>query len=403
MSVTHRILRLTGCLLVAICMATPQAWAQAVGSGLMGQGNPMRSSGVAQAQYVQQHDHNMHRAPQGMLTAEFLGQTPRSRPMPPSLAPLAMPNSAMPEGTIILDDAMVDDPAMQHAMHGEFGDCACDGGGCGLCQRGIWAVLCESRRRTEYFYGVTSFAGPMNRGGTGSFGFEGGLNTASPLFGGWRGLGVQAGFNGTSTNFNGANFTTDTRTQAFVTLGLFRRVDWGLQGGVVIDHLHEDWYANGDISQIRGELSWVVPQGSELGMFFTASNDDETVDGVLQNGTAIPTTIRETWQINDIYAIFLRHTFCGGGYAKAFAGWTGTSDGVLGAEAFVPLSDNWALRNSFTYIVPEEGPLDGGHEQEFWNLSMQVVWTPYGRCDGTRDYYRPLFNVANNGTMFVNR
>jgi hypothetical protein len=289
-------------------------------------------------------------------------------------------------------------------MPGEMGDgCACGGAGCGLCQQGIWAVLCEARQRTEWYHGVTAFTGPVNRGSTGSFGFEGGFNTGSPLFGGWRGLGVQAGLGGTVANFNGSDITHDTRNQAFVTLGLFRRVDWGLQGGVVVDHMHDDWYANVDLSQIRGEFSWVVPQGSELGFLFAASNDDDVVEGVLQTGTALPTTIRETWSLNDYYAIFLRHTYCEGGYIKAFAGWTGTSDGILGAEGFVPLNDNWSLRNSFTYIIPEEGQLDGGHEQESWNLSMQLVWQPCGRNNCGKDYYRPLFNVANNGTMFINR
>jgi hypothetical protein len=366
--------------------------------------NPMRQS-VVPAQYVPRHERMVQHASPSTFTDEFLGTAPRMRPASRSLAPIAMPeeipaDEAIVEESPMMGEMMADGELMPDGM----GDgCACGGAGCGLCQQGIWAVLCEARQRTEWYHGATAFTGPINRGGTGSFGFEGGLNTASPLFWGWRGLGVQAGLGGTISNFNGSDITRDQRNQTFVTLGLFRRVDWGLQGGIVVDHLHDDWYANVDLSQIRGEFSWVVPQGSELGMMFAASNDDDVANGVLQTGTALPTTIRETWTVNDYYSIFLRHTYSQGGYIKVFAGWTGTSDGILGAEGFVPLNNNWSLRNSFTYIIPEEGPLDGGNGQEAWNLSMQLVWQPGGRNRCGTDYYRPLLNVANNGSMFVNR
>lgn len=405
MSDSRRSLWFTGAVLAGMLLTAAHSHAQAVGSGMISHSpNPMRRQSVVQAEYVPQHERIAQRSGSGMLTDEFLGTAPRSRPLNRSLAPLAMPEEIVADEAALAADPALGEMMMDDSMSGEFGDsCACGGAGCGLCQQGIWAVLCEARQRTEYYHGVTAFTGPVNRGSSGSFGFEGGFNTGSPLFGGWRGLGVQAGLGGTVANFNGSDITRDQRNQAFVTLGLFRRVDWGLQGGVVVDHVHDDWYANVDLSQLRGEFSWVVPQGSELGMMFAASNDDDVVDGVLQTGTALPTTIRETWTINDYYAIFLRHTYCEGGYIKAFAGWTGTSDGILGAEGFVPLNDNWSLRNSFTYIIPEEGPLDGGHEQEAWNLSMQLVWQPGGRNRCGKDYYRPLLNVANNGSMFINR
>lgn len=399
MSDSRQMLRLLVGVL-AVLLGTTPAWAQAVRSG-MNHPNPMRQ-GVVPAQFVPQHE----RAGQHTFTDEFLGTTARVRPAGNSLAPIAMPEELPAGETVVEGGPIVGEMIMEEGdmMPHEMGDaCECGGAGCGLCQQGIWAVLCEARQRTEWFYGATGFTGPVNRGSSGSFGFEGGFNTGSPLFGGWRGLGVQGGVGGTVTNFNGSDITHDQRNQVFVTLGLFRRVDWGLQGGVVVDHVHDDWYANVDLSQLRGEFSWVVPQGSELGFLFAASNDDDIVDGVLQTGTALPTTIRETWTVNDYYAIFLRHTFCEGGYVKAFAGWTGSSDGILGAEGYVPLNDNWSLRHSYTYIIPQEGPIDGGHEQECWNLSMQLVWQPCGRSQCGKDYYRPLFNVANNGTMFIQR
>jgi hypothetical protein len=405
MSDSRRSLWFTAALLAGMLLTAAPSQAQTVGSGAIGHArNPMRRQSVVPAGYAPQQETMTQRPGAGMWADEFLGTAPRPRPVSHSLAPLAMPEEIEAGDSTWAGDSIMGDAIIDDSMPGEFGDgCACGGDGCGLCQQGIWAVLCEARQRTEYYHGVTSFSGPVNRGGTGSFGFEGGLNTGSPLFGGWRGLGVQAGVGGTVANFNGSDVTRDTRNQAFVTLGLFRRVDWGLQGGVVVDHVHDDWYGNVDLSQLRGEFSWVVPQGSELGFLFAASNDDDIVDGTLQTGTALPITFRETWTVNDYYALFLRHTYGNGGYVKAFAGWTGTSDGILGAEAYVPLNDNWALRNNFAYIIPEEGQLDGGSAQEAWNLSLQLVWHPCGRNSSVRDYYRPLFNVANNGTMFINR
>jgi hypothetical protein len=359
-----------------------------------------------QMSYVPQHIRPA-RASRPMLTPNFIQHAPRSgSSIRPSLAPeeiLSGDSLSSPSDQQIMP-GVIGGELDEGAFHGDdfHGDCACGGDGCELCQVGAWAALCGARERTEVYGGVTSFSSPVNRGGTSSFGFEGGINMGSPLFGGWRGLGLQMGVGGTTANFNGSNFTHDDRSQVFATIGLFRRVDWGLQYGLVFDHLHDDWYANVDLSQARGEVSWMVPEGSELGFMFAASNDDDFADAVLQTGTAIPTTVTERWETNDLYAFFLRHTFCEGGQARLFAGWSGTSDGVLGADALVPLNDEWSLRNSFTYLVPEEGPLDGGNAKEVWNLSMQLVWSPFGRSCG-KDYYRPLFNVANNGSMIIER
>ena len=416
MSDARLILRVAGCLLAALLGTNASSWAQTTRGHEPLPQNPMRTSTVVPASYVTQHPGNFQHPPQGMLTAEFLGQTPRSRPVNRGLAQLPMQRAAGASETFLsqpeeLSPSDTITPGHMHEEHNghEFSSagfddgCACGGAGCDICQFGVWGALAAARDRTEVYQGITSFSGPINRGGGGSFGFEGGLNMGTPLFGGWRGLGFQAGAGGTMASFNGAGFTRDVRHQAFVTLGLFRRVDWGLQGGFVVDHLHDDWYANVDISQVRGELSWKVPEGSELGFMFAGSNDFQTVTGELRSGTALPTTITETWQVNDIYALFLRHSFCGGGEARLFAGCSGTSDGVLGADAFIPLNEDWSLRNSFTYLVPEQGQLDGGNVKEAWNVSMQLVWYPHGRNACGTDYYRPLFNVANNGSFFIER
>jgi hypothetical protein len=393
-----------GCL--AVLAATEAALAQAVGTGVASgpvsrpapKTNRSRTRNAVETRSPNAPRTRARPAAASRTQEEVLGR--RMNQHPEGLAPIPM------EGEAVIDEALPPDEASFDGLMANPYDgdgCSCGGAGCALCQgSGIWSVLAAAHERMEVYHGVTAFTGPINRGGTGSFGFEGGINLASPLFGGWNGIGVQTGVGGTLTNFNGADFTRDDRGQLFITAGVFRRVDWGLQWGLVYDYLHDDWYGTANLSQIRGEVSWVVPEGSELGFLFAASEDHDTVTGTLQTGTAIPTTFTETWTVNDYYALFLRHSFCGGGQARIFAGWTGTSDGILGADAFIPLNENWSLRNSFTYIIPQQGPLDGGNVQESWNLSMQLVWYPCAHPCGV-DYYRPLLNVANNGTFFVNR
>ena len=117
------------------------------------------------------------------------------------------------------------------------------------------------------FGGVQGFTGPANRGGSGSFGFHEGFNWGLPL----GGLAWQWGANWTQNNFDGSIFTADQRNQILLTAGLFRRVDWGLQGGVVVDYLHDDWYTTANLLQLRGELSWVYPYAHELGFWFATS------------------------------------------------------------------------------------------------------------------------------------
>ena len=66
---------------------------------------------------------------------------------------------------------------------------------------------------------------------------------------------MQVGYRGVSSHYSGASFAEDSRDQGFLTAGLFRRVDWGLQGGAVVDILFDDWYYNSlTLTQLRGEL-----------------------------------------------------------------------------------------------------------------------------------------------------
>ena len=99
------------------------------------------------------------------------------------------------------------------------------------------------------------------------------------------------------------------------------------------------------------------------------------------------------------------------GEARLYAGFSGQSDGLIGADVRLPLTDAWALETGFAYLVPKQGngrianyptPTLGipnvGHAQESWNIGINLVWYP-GHCRD--EYYQPLFRVADNGSFML--
>ena len=296
------------------------------------------------------------------------------------------------------------------------GDVSCGRGGCGLggcglggcgeaacrgaCGRGGCLIPCPwlSFDNIELMAGVNGFTGPNNRGETGSFGFYEGINWGASLpCIGCGELGMQLGARAVQANLSGAEFTTNQRDQLFLTGGIFRRVDWGFQGGVVVDYMHEDWYAEVDLTQIRGELSWLYPNCHEIGAFFTSGTDSDQAASLVNT-----VVINETFESTDLYAFFYRNRYDSGEW-RIFAGFSGESDGLLGGDFQMAISDCMALEGGYTYLLPEEGTAARGHEQESWNIGLGLVWYPGRRCARGVDYYRPLFNVADNGSMFVDR
>jgi hypothetical protein len=207
-----------------------------------------------------------------------------------------------------------------------------------------------------------------------------------------------------SSNYSGASFTEDSRNQSFITAGLFRRVDWGLQGGLVVDILSDKWYYDDlSLTQLRGELSWVFPQCHELGSFFTSGLKTNDVASTLWvNGQQ--QTVIEEYEPTDLIAFFYRRRFeaVGGGNGRVFGGFTGDGGGLLGADFNLPLTENWALKTGFTYLIPKDGNNRVAYLDEAWNVGISLVWYPGSRKAVGNDYFRPLFDVADNG-VFIPR
>ncbi|MEZ6135758.1 MAG: DUF6666 family protein [Pirellulaceae bacterium] len=286
--------------------------------------------------------------------------------------------------------------------------------GCDSC--GMTAVCCCNPAgflldwsRADIWVGVSGFASPGNflTTGTsgqgqveGNFGFQQGFNFGSrlpSLLGGQ--MGSQLGMRFTQTQLDGTTAGEDNRTQTFVTAGLFRRVDYGLQGGMVVDYLHDDWVYKADLVQIRGELSFLFSPCHDLGFRFTDSQQVDDTDASL-SGSATSTPVKLAALNN--YRFFYRYRYGerGRGLAEVQAGFSENSNAILGVSLKTPLQNQLGLETSAIYLIPS-GDLSQPYLDEGWNMSMAIVWTP-GRVFGTaRDYYRPLLDVADNGSLLM--
>lgn len=319
-------------------------------------------------------------------------------PVPESLAPIAEEGGMVFEG---------DSQFMEPDMYA--GPPACGGpeicGGCDACcdPYGYFyhydgGPLLYLLRRAYFFSGVQGFEGPRDVGANGNFGAHVGFNLGAPVGDPW-GIGFQVGYQGVISNLAGYLPTADdgnSRDQTFLTAGFFRRAEChGLQGGVVFDYQHDSYYDTVELTQIRSETSWVFGNGHELGYWGAYGLDTQRFDPAVLDGGL---SQMEILLPNDIFSLFYRRRFTGGGQGRVFAGGTGRGEGVIGAEASVPLGTSWSLENSLIYVAPKEGL----ETEESWAVSIQLVWYP-GRSSRRvlNDPHHPLFNVADNNVFLL--
>lgn len=294
--------------------------------------------------------------------------------------------------------------------------CRSCGGGCrGQCESFLAVPTCQPYgwlldwSRGDLWLGTTSFTGASNFLGSaagdtgqvaGNFGFQEGFNFGSRLPGLLGGqLGSQLGMRFTQTQFDGTTAGDDNRTQTYITTGLFRRVDYGLQGGLVVDYLHDDWVYKADLLQLRGELSFLFSPCHDLGFRFTDSQQTDDTSATLR-GRASPLDMRLS-SLNT-YRFFYRYHFgqCSAGVAELEAGFSEDSAAILGTNIRTPLQNQLGLDVNATYLLPP-GDADMPYTQEGWNLSMSLVWTPGRGFGKDRDYYRPLLDVGHNGNYLT--
>lgn len=303
---------------------------------------------------------------------------------------------------------------------GDVGCCGdCCGDGCGdCCGCGVPHCLggCAERgaiplciyippiKEISLFAGVHGFKGGLDQyRDRGNFGFHEGINMGGKMaWLPWPGLGYQVGYQAVHSQLHGSSVVTDndtyddSHTQHFVTTGLFRRCPVGFQYGVVYDMMRDERVLSTSFHQIRGLLSVTNPRGHEVGFQFNVSSDSETLIG--DNGDG---PVARTYQPIDQYIGFWRYHSCHGGDFRAFAG-GGGGYGILGGDLYAPLNNSWSLQAGFTYLIPDGPVNDTTASEEGWNLGINLVWH-YG-CSAKRFFnspWRPLFNVADNGSFFV--
>jgi hypothetical protein len=323
--------------------------------------------------------------------------------------------SALGSGAVCgCGDATCDGLGCDSYCDGMDPDCTCNvctGGLRGFLD-GVFPRLRVHWDRFDLFAGVDGFTGPMNfanlsddgvrRSGTGSFGFYEGFNRGFSLKFFGTDLAYQSGVRFLQSNLSGAGFSDETRSQIFLTSGLFRRVDYGLQYGTVVDYLYEDWYFRGDLIQLRGELSWVTRQAHVFGLKYAVGvDDDSALTSVTdQSGAVIRNQVE--FEAMTQYRLFYRQRLDRLGSLEGFVGWTDNDDGLLGLDLDLPVAGRLLWNTSATYLIPNEGSQSGGNVQEGWNLMIGFTFRPGGLGAGSR-YTRPLLKVADNGTMMMDR
>lgn len=311
------------------------------------------------------------------------------------------------EGGVVMEDGM--------AAEG-CSDCGCGGGVTyrdGLritrpCADGC-LIPCPriSIDNTQVFAGAQSFQNSASNlfappPASASFGVHEGVNLGGPFpFLPLLDLSMQMGVMGTQSNFNGGIITPNSRNQVFTTIGLFRRVDWGFQGGVVWDYMHDQWNYTLDMYQLRGDVSWVNPQGHEIGFWFTNANN--TLVRTVTPNPLVGRPYQSTFSQTDIYAFYYRKRFCEtNGVARIYGGATQDGDGIIGVDGSAPLNDSFALSGAFTYMIPnaKAGNVFPAYARETWNIQLSLVWFP-GAGARQWTYHRPLLDVANNGNFLI--
>lgn len=291
-----------------------------------------------------------------------------------------------------------------------FTDDCCGRGGCpdnAPCWSG---PLGRALRSGSYFFGATAFRHPAYTSPVGTdlihdcnFGAYYGFNFGIPLCRLFCGrLSGQFGMRSVQSNFGGNEFSDVGRDQLFITAGLYRRVDYGLQAGLVIDVLAEEFFAESDVAQLRGEVSWAYPTGAALGFRFTSSQQSDSSSGTF-SGTPFSGFATTT---DENYRIFLRKAVATGGWEEIFAGWTSEEHFAIGADFDLPVAQYMALQAGVAYYLSDEGApntnLGSTRVEDSFNIYVGFAFRPQGR-DYYRSYDRPLLPVADNGTMLIRR
>lgn len=337
------------------------------------------------------------------LASQACAQRPSSQPSRSTRSSARQVTQAQYQTELAIDQPVVSrsgDPGLVECGMA-CGDAACGGP---IRQLLDWS-RCDLLVGTAAFSNPTNFLTSGNNAAgqlEGNFGFQEGFNFGSCVPGLLNGqIGGQIGLRAIQSQLYGNAAGDDARNQLFVTGGLFRRVDYGVQGGLVVDYLHDDWLAVVDLSQLRGELSFALTTCHTAGFRFTSSLNNHQ-SALHLAGQPAPVSVHFT--ALDSYRFFYACALGDEGRAAAEfnAGFTEDRDTVLGMNLTAPLHGEVGISASTTYLIPHSGA-QPAYTSESWSLGLALVWTPCRLYGCGRDYYRSLFDVADNGTLLTKR
>jgi hypothetical protein len=260
-------------------------------------------------------------------------------------------------------------------------------------------------QEVEAFAGVQGFKDPYSHYPTrdsGNFGFNQGFNIGAKVP--YAALGYQFGYRITEDELSGDATSNDSNsfTQQFATAGLFHRQAEGLNFGIVWDVLSDERYTTMHYNQVRGELSIRDGGCHEIGVDVTVGLNSHDV---LQQDPILETSMLTSFEASDQYLLFYRYHGECGGEGRFFAGCNNNSDALVGADMNLPIGERFCVTSGFEYLIPSGAPNGfAGSSQEAWNISLGLVWHWDGQAHRCFDNcYRPLFNVADNGSLIVDQ
>jgi len=246
-------------------------------------------------------------------------------------------------------------------------------------------------------FGGTGFKSPLDIQNGGAFGFTETLNWASPSTSGFP-VRLQAGVRAIQAYPSGWRDDSDvwqrnSREQYFGTVGVFKRNIHcsPLNFGVAYDVMSDNYYEKYRLEQLRAELSCSSMYGMEFGYrgAFGLRNDSLWIRDNQVNV-----------QVVDYHTIFLKKYFANGGEGSFAGGATEYGDAMFRAEYSIPLSNEWGLKNSLSYIIPKGGHSSMSPSRESWGISLQLVYQPQGgMLAGFCNPFRSFFDVADTGTL----
>jgi hypothetical protein len=274
----------------------------------------------------------------------------------------------------------------------------CVAGGCDPCDDGYFGCgpsepcnLCWDRD-LSFHVGAQGFRSPYDGNLASHFGFYEGFNYGGAF---WEALelGYQIGGTAMQTTLDEGVVHERDRQQYFLTAGLFHRemCGEGLQYGVVYDHLFDNTDESVTLGQLRGEMSW-VNGGADVGFMFA--------HGTKQYDRTQPDNLLFTqYETVNQYALFYRIRTYGNGDARVWGGVDDDGNGLCGADFRAPINDALALTATFNYLS-SDSPANPDRNGEGWNFGVGIVYYPgCSSVSAGRSPYRPLLNVADNGTM----